>query len=694
MSTIHPIVSNKVIGIQVEIFTLAPNETKIFEFNNPTLVNGTIRIENESNIPPNTILNLDMLNVGDSILQNYQLTNQRYGIYFDDKPLYYARFINNNQTSIQVYFEYLLKPFREIQNEIVQWITQLNTVGTPNTQTLYSGTNNRYQGTLSGATFLSSAAIGTFMAVRAINASGSSSTTYGTVDIAFNNFLQFHANLEPLGGLNLTKQTIAFEVDSTTNLLPTSATLSNATVTFIMIDYLFSFTVTMSFPSITINNGNTSSSISFSGQVFSYYFTNPNLPLNNTNISLTQTNSLFTLSPTSGTTGSNGIFSFTLSQALNATSNLADTLTATATQSGLTNTVSASLPAFSFSITSSSSQPNNGDITFTTNQSLTKDVISYGNITINSGVTITTNGYSFICNGTFTNNGTINANTNPNSLGGFTQPGQTRSPDSFTSSYGGSGGGGGQYSGNIGNPAQSGGSTTVSGGTVGVNGNGNPGNSASTPSLTSSLISTWYSNGIQNYLTGAGGGGGGSGTQLVNNYGGNGGYGLFIQANKIIAGTINSIAGSGDSTGGNVNSGGGGGAGGGSLLLVYGSGGYTSGSYNLSGGAEGIGAPGAGNGGIGGNGITITYNYSTQPIPFDITATLNSAQGTIGNQTISFSVTSGTATVSPTSATSANNGTATTAIISSSTPSFQITSSATIAGTTNTSAINFNAITY
>jgi hypothetical protein len=66
--------------------------------------------------------------------------------------------------------------------------------------------------------------------------------------------------------------------------------------------------------------------------------------------------------------------------------------------------------------------------------------------------------------------------------------------------------------------------------------------------------------------------------------GGASAYGLYLQANKIIAGVIaaNGIKGTSDAS-----YGGGGGGGGGIIILAYGSGGYTAGTYNTLGGAKG-----------------------------------------------------------------------------------------------------------
>lgn len=257
------------------------------------------------------------------------------------------------------------------------------------------------------------------------------------------------------------------------------------------------------------------------------------------------------------------------------------------------------------------------DITYSSNTTLTGNIYA-NNVTINSGVTITTNGYNFFCSGTFTNNGTINANTTNGGSGGAA--GSTPSTGgAITTSYGGSGGGGGYDTAN----GAAGGATIVAGGTGGSSSTvgGSAGSTPSAPTLTNALISSWYVNGFNNYLSGAGGGGGQGSTPGA---GGNGSTGIYIQASTIIAGTINTTGNGG--VGGN-SGGGGGGGGGGAILLAYGSGGYTAGTYNTgggSGGGDNLGTVG-GNGGSGGAGLIMTY--SGQPIlltNFSYTTAVNS----------------------------------------------------------------------
>ena len=226
-------------------------------------------------------------------------------------------------------------------------------------------------------------------------------------------------------------------------------------------------------------------------------------------------------------------------------------------------------------------------VTISTDSTLNGDVFAT-DFTIDSGVTLTTNGHSIICSGTFTNNGTIVTGYAPSGI-------------NFPNSYGGSGGGGNNDGGNY--PEDNGYSTIASGGTQGEPGTN--GSTPSTPTLTNSTINTWFTNGFSNYLSGASGGGSFLYNESVGDPGGNG---IYIQANEIIAGAINS-SGSSATINGYPAAGGGGGV----ILLAYGSGGYTTGTYTISGGSGG--GSGTAAVGSGGDGQALSYSYgATVPI--------------------------------------------------------------------------------
>ncbi len=216
------------------------------------------------------------------------------------------------------------------------------------------------------------------------------------------------------------------------------------------------------------------------------------------------------------------------------------------------------------------------------------------NLTIISGVTLYTEGYSIICNGSFVNNGTI--------VTGYS------TPQDLPYSYGGSGGGAQSQSENAGLSV---GFSTIYPGGAGSSSNsidGYPGVSSELTSnqLNNAIIFNWFQNNMSNFITGAEG----ESTGYVS--AGSGAYGLYLQANYIDPGYINSFGGSGNGRGSGVGLSGGGG--GGVVLLAYGSGGIGGiSNIDVSGGNSATSLSGAISSGVGGNGTVITYNYGSTP---------------------------------------------------------------------------------
>jgi len=223
--------------------------------------------------------------------------------------------------------------------------------------------------------------------------------------------------------------------------------------------------------------------------------------------------------------------------------------------------------------------------------------LACGNLTINSGVTLTTNGYDIYCESNVINYGNIIGGYDPTSV--YLGAGL-----GYPNSYAGSGGGGGYF-------GEPGGNTLVPGGAAAPGGgSGSLGSTPSPPTLSTSLIQTWYASNVLNYVSGAGGGSSGGCGCSNDGPGGDGTYGILIEANNINAGTINTTGQPGGM--GYSGNGGGGGGGGGLVILAYNSV-YASGSYTYGGGIGGSGCGGC-NGGGGGGGNVMTFQWATPPI--------------------------------------------------------------------------------
>lgn len=240
---------------------------------------------------------------------------------------------------------------------------------------------------------------------------------------------------------------------------------------------------------------------------------------------------------------------------------------------------------------------------FTTTRIISKSTylfenLTVGNLTIEPGVDLYTDGYSILCKGNFTNYGSVVAGTS--------------SFRNYNLSYGGSGGG--SLNTGIGNfnfSGTSGYSTRVPGGNVSglISVPAGDGKTPSKPRLTESMISNWYSGGIEQYLSGAPGQNLSQalGGEII---GGSGSFGIFIQANVILNEGILMANGEQGTLFNSFDYSGSGG--GGVIMLVYGSS-IVSGVTQVSGGEISQIQGTVISGGHGGDGQVLTFQYGTSP---------------------------------------------------------------------------------
>lgn len=240
------------------------------------------------------------------------------------------------------------------------------------------------------------------------------------------------------------------------------------------------------------------------------------------------------------------------------------------------------------------------------NTSLNSSIYA-ANITIESGVTVYSNGYGFFALHNFDNYGTI-------------VTGHEQGFFSLTKSYGGSGGGG-AYSQQSFKNGSSGFSTLKAGGRPGEPGAN--GSSPGTPLPDATTIIGWVDSqqmyslpaGFDSYLSGAPGGFSGNYLKSGASSPGAGAYGIFIEGNYVMAGNI--IADGMPSGGSGAGSGGGGG---GSVVLAANTNfGPVNASVTGGSGTDAATSGTSDHGGSGGSGTVIYFRYQNDspvvPLP-------------------------------------------------------------------------------
>lgn len=233
-----------------------------------------------------------------------------------------------------------------------------------------------------------------------------------------------------------------------------------------------------------------------------------------------------------------------------------------------------------------------GSATISTNIALTRAMF-YENLTVNAGITLTTDRFPIYVKGTLTNNGNIVNNGVAGGIGGSGSPAGGAGGKAY---YGFSGNAGGDGTPGPGDP----GNTTAatlggSGGAGGGTGPGAGGSAVAAPVVMPRArdLAAWglYPTGASTTAVIAGGAGGGGASGDTQGAGGGGGGGVVAILAKILInnGTITANGGDGGDGDPGDPTGGGGGGGGGLILLVYG-GKTGTGSTSAAGGAAGSGS--------------------------------------------------------------------------------------------------------
>jgi len=252
-----------------------------------------------------------------------------------------------------------------------------------------------------------------------------------------------------------------------------------------------------------------------------------------------------------------------------------------------------------------------GDVTLTANTTISSyDIREYKNLTVNSGVTLSTTETATAVMILYASerlilDGTLDMDTDGGAGGLAGNPGVDGTD--YITSYGGSGAGGGaKFSGVLGG---AGGSTIIAGG---VAGSGAGGDGAAGAVIGNSNLAAirMRQDALDEALVswGAGGGGGGNTTTTVGK-GGSGGGAILIFAQELIVASTGIITADGENGEDGINGvskSGGGGGGAGGLIFIMSRKITNSGSIAATGGAGGTaGDPDGGDGGVGGAGTVI-----------------------------------------------------------------------------------------
>ncbi len=267
-------------------------------------------------------------------------------------------------------------------------------------------------------------------------------------------------------------------------------------------------------------------------------------------------------------------------------------------------------PSGSGQLTAASSVGSGANLRITSNAALTSDLFCH-NLYVSPGVVLTSDGYLIACTGNVDIAGSLDTG-----LAAYPTPGSATASN-LSESYGGSGGGG------LSNACSAGTGVGYSTRAPGGNGssslvyNATNGSSAALPShLSESTLRGWALVGISNLLDGAAGETVCTQYSFAIDYGGQGGYGAYVQGNRVYIAHLNSSGGPGYGrcSGYGIS----GSGGGGSVVIAYGPGGYFPGTYTLSGGGGETNCANTMWAGSGGNGSLGLFRYGVGGVPIPV----------------------------------------------------------------------------
>ncbi len=244
----------KSIASEQLIITLQPGESlnnyMIFPPN--TMVVATFYINNQQDIPSGATGDIEISIIDSTTGYNSQITlnSYVYGKYLENYPITNVSFKNTYNVEIDIYFQYTLKQFSKYSNPVIQDLTELLLIPTVTVNSLTSGTNFRYYGSINDfltTNFL----VGNTFYVLDQQVYGTSSTSAGYVQVPYTSNYTENINVSALGAAE-DANIYYFTVDSTTLKLPDSVVASNATMNWIKVDFYSPLYITYTTPTLDI----------------------------------------------------------------------------------------------------------------------------------------------------------------------------------------------------------------------------------------------------------------------------------------------------------------------------------------------------------------------------------------------------------------------------------------------------------
>jgi hypothetical protein len=238
--------SPKVLGENELTITLPPfsENTLIASFPVDTTVSFTLYIQNTTDIPYGTSDKVELTIVDWLYSQQseFSLDSYNYGKYIENYPVQYIYMQNNMPTTMQIYFQYIIKQYYQYSLPVIEDLTQLQTQNIYITEGLIGGNNFKFAGPISSLN-MANFPIGTTFYLLDAQIYSTTSASTGSVTVKWNSTSTFVYQVAALG-VNEMATLWTFTVDSTTQGIPGNTTSSDAALNWVVIEYFSPLNIT------------------------------------------------------------------------------------------------------------------------------------------------------------------------------------------------------------------------------------------------------------------------------------------------------------------------------------------------------------------------------------------------------------------------------------------------------------------